>query len=165
MQEDATTETVEAAAPAAAPAEKAKSARARKAAKAAKKTTAKKAPAAKKVSAPRKGVGEPRRSRGLLENDVLSVVQDFVKGKVKLADGKKLTPHVISTTMAEADSLDSKPSAGAISNILVKWGDIGFAKINPKPLAFTAFTKAGGEKGENLTALKEKAAAKKKAGK
>jgi len=101
-----------------------------------------------------------RRSRGLLEADVKHVTDAFSEGKLQLGDGELLTPHRIVTKMVEMESLDTKPSAGAVTNIIRKWIEIGFASAHPKPLAFKAYTAAG--KKEGLDSLKAKAKAKAK---
>ena len=131
-----------------------------------KKAPAKKAPAKKAVKktapakAPKVKSDEPsdRRSRGLLASDVHAIVKDFVKGKVKLDEGKLLTPTRISAIMVEEDSLETKPSPGAITNIIQKWVDVGYVTAYPKPFAFKAITAAGEREG--LDALTEKAKAK-----
>ncbi len=114
-----------------------------------------------KAKAPKAPESEPkdRRSRGLLETDVLHVVKDFEAGKVKLEDGQTLTPHRIATLMVKTDSLDTRPSAGAISNIVAKWVQIGFATAHAKPFAFKGITAAG--KKDGLDTLKQKAKDKK----
>lgn len=147
---------------------------------AAKKTTAKKpakavkktAPATKKATGAaankakrtRKPEDGPRRSRGQLEDDVLDVVVQLEKPagrkKAGIEDGDALTPHRIAQAMVKLDTLDSAPSAGAVTNIIAKWRDRGFCTATKtRPFAFTGFTaatkKASSPKAA-LAALREK---------
>lgn len=98
-----------------------------------------------------------RRGRGLLEVDVRSVTDAFAKGEITLAEGELLTPHRIGRQVKDRDSLDKAPSTGAIVNVLKKWGEIGFAVLNEKPLAFLDYTNEA--RNDGLSALKERHAA------
>lgn len=93
-----------------------------------------------------------RRGRGALENDVRSVTDAFVTGEITLADGEALTPHRIGKLIKDRDGLDKPPSTGAIVNIVKRWGEIGFAEVNEKPLAFLGYTQEAQVQG--LSALK-----------
>lgn len=127
-------------------------------ASAAKKSTAKKTTAAKPATTQS---GAPKRERGGLELDVKSVTDAYVAGEIDL-EGKPLTPHRIAALIGSRDEV-SPPSTGAVSNIVRRWGEIGFALVNDSPLAFKKYT-AKGEK-DGLDAVKAKAKEKAKAAK
>lgn len=119
-------------------------------------------PAAKVTASP----DEDRRPRGFLDHDVLIVCQEFVDGTFAPTDKEgapaPLTPHRIATRIYERGSLDKKPSTGAVTNTIRRWGEMGFATITTKPIAFVAFE--GESTGAALdTALKDARAARKEA--
>ena len=124
----------------------------------AKKSTAKKSTA--KAAKPKAASSGEKRSRGLLEADVKTITDKFDAGKITLEPGQLLTPHRIGKLLVEQDGLDKAPSTGAISNIITKWGEIGFANVNAAPLAFKGYSARGRKEG--LESLKEKAAEKAK---
>lgn len=101
-----------------------------------------------------------RRPRGTLESDVKVITDQFVTGQLALDEGTALTPHRIGKAIKENDNLDSAPSTGAISNVLARWGEIGFAVINDTPKAFVDYTQAGRDNG--LSALTEQSKAARK---
>jgi hypothetical protein len=115
------------------------------------KSTAKKAPAKKAPAKPakstRKSSSEPRRGRGGLATDVLEVIERFVAGKVKLDEGKTLTPHRIALEIQKSDKLDAAPSAGAVTNVVKDMQEIGFITTHAKPLAVKAISAAGQKEG------------------
>ncbi len=138
-------------------------------AKAKGKTTKSKAKAPAKAKAPkaakngdtrkaqagdRRLMGADRRSRGLLAADVKTVTDDFDADKLSLEKGEKLTPHRISTLLVERDGLEHAPSAGAISNVLAKWSQVGYAKISDGPQAYAGISARGRKDG--LEVLMEK---------
>jgi len=100
---------------------------------------------------------EARRGRGELEALVVSVTDAFEEGKVDLPDGKLLTPQRIATIIGEKADED-KPSAGAVSAIIKRWDEAGYALTHAKPYAFKAVSARGKKQGfEDLKAkLKEK---------
>ncbi len=109
------------------------------------KAPAKKATAAKK--APAKTVAEGRKPRGWLAAAVLKVCQDFTSGKVKLEDGKLLTPHRVAKIVQERDGSEEPPSTGAVSAVFKRWDEFGFATFNAKPFAFKKLTAKGEKEG------------------
>jgi hypothetical protein len=126
-----------------------------------KKATTKKAAVKKESTGPRiTKAGTPARERGSLELDVKSVTDAFAAGKIELPEGKTLTPHRISQLIASRDDVEA-PSTGAVSNVIKRWNEIGFALTDEKPLAFRRYS-AKGEK-DGLETLKAKAKEKAKA--
>lgn len=109
------------------------------------KAPAKKASAAKK--APAKTVAEGRKPRGWLAAAVEKVCQDFLTVKVKLDEGKLLTPHRVAKIVQERDGSEEPPSTGAVSAVFKRWDDFGFATFNAKPFAFKKFTAKGEKEG------------------
>jgi hypothetical protein len=130
--------------------------------KPAKKSKAKadKAPKVPKEKKERKPASE-RRGRGLLEADVLTITDKFVKGDVTLGDDEALTPHRIANFIKDQDGLDEAPSTGAVAAVLARWDKYGFVTLSDKPVAFASYTEAGVSDG--LTALKAKHAEDRKA--
>lgn len=102
-----------------------------------------------------------RRGRGALEADVKTVCDQYVTGGLVLADGDHLTAHKIANNIKTMHSLSEPPSSGAVTAVLERWKEIGYANLNDKPKAFTDYTDAG--RTEGLTALKAKAAEEKRA--
>lgn len=91
-----------------------------------------------------------RRGRGDLEADVKGVTDAFVMGTIE-TQGKPLTPHRIAKLAQERDQ--GKPlSVGAVSAVLRRWTEIGFADVGGTPFAFRDYTDAGREQG--LASLK-----------
>lgn len=109
---------------------------------------------------------KPKRERAArtdLEPEVKAVTDDFVTGKITLAEGESLTPHRIAKEVQQRRGAEKAPSTGAVSAVLDRWEGIGFATLSPKPKAFGDYTDAGREKG--LSALKAEASAARKAAK
>jgi len=89
-----------------------------------------------------------------LEADIRSVLDALVTGTLSL-DGKQATPHVIANQvqiLRGGDPAD-KPSSGAVSAALIRWGEVGYIELQEKPLAFLNYTEAATTEG--LAALKK----------
>lgn len=137
----------------------------------AKKAPAKTKPASTKKAASKKSTGkrsyvlhvDSRRGRGNLALDVAEVIGRFEKGKVKLPEGKTLTPHRISAEILASEEGSIAPSAGAITNVLRDMASIGYITLHKKPVAVKQVTAAG--KAEGYAQLKDKAREKAKASK
>jgi hypothetical protein len=101
------------------------------------------------------GDDEPkaRAAKTDLEPDVKTVTDAFVTGALVLEDGKFLTPHLIAKHVGENRGSDKAPSTGAVSSVLTRWVEYGFATANEKPFAFLDYTDAGREQG--LSAMKQ----------
>lgn len=110
-------------------------------------------------------VADGRRSRGQLHYDVKRITDTYVTDAASLGlkDGEPLTPHRIVSALMTTDSLDTRPSTGAVSNVLKNWREIGFAEIAEGPTAFVDYTEDGRNLG--LDAMKAAAAADRKAAK
>lgn len=78
------------------------------------------------------------RERGELELAVKAVTDALENGSLTLDDGEFLTPHRIATKIKENET--RTVSAGAVAAILNKWFEIGYAKLNQKPVAFVGYT-------------------------
>lgn len=111
----------------------------------------KKEPSTPKATAPT--VASDRAPRTDLEPDVKKITDKFVNGKVKVEEGKFLTPHLVATLIQKARGADKPPSTGAVQSVFARWEKIGFAVVNPKPFAFLDYTDAGRSKG--LAAMKQ----------
>jgi len=107
--------------------------------------------------------------RGWLAAAVQDVTDSYLKGELdETLDGKPLTAHRIAPLVAEATGIT--PSVGAVSAVLKRWKEYGFAKFGDKPFAFKDYTAAGRDKGldgiieaRSEKRKKERAAAKKAA--
>ncbi len=98
-----------------------------------------------------------RAPRTNLQDDLREVLNAFNQGKIHLADGARLTPHLLAKEIEknrkELDPNDStKVSTGAVSAALFRWRDIGYITLLDGPLAFDDYTEAGREHG--LSALR-----------
>lgn len=81
------------------------------------------------------------RQKGRLVLDVKIVCDQWVLGAHP--DIEQLKPGEI----ARLIDPQRPPSTGAITNVLRKWSEMGFARIGEKPWRFEAYTKAGIEHG------------------
>lgn len=106
-------------------------------------------------------VADGRRPRGWLAASVVKVCQDYASGKVKLDDGKLLTPHRVAKIVQERDGSDEPPSTGAVSGVFKRWQDFGFATFNEKPFAFKKLTAKGERDGLDAIILGRREARKK----
>lgn len=102
-----------------------------------------------------------RRGRGELEADVKTICDQYVTGGLVLPEGDHLTAHKIANNIKALHTLTEPPSSGAVTAVLERWKEIGYADLNDKPKAFKDYTDAG--RTEGLTALKAKAAEEKRA--
>lgn len=102
-----------------------------------------------------------RRGRGELEADVKTICDQYVTGGLVLPEGDHLTAHKIANNIKALHTLAEPPSSGAVTAVLERWKEIGYADLNDKPKAFKDYTDAG--RTEGLTALKAKAAEEKRA--
>lgn len=109
------------------------------------KSTARKGGAKGKEKASTNG-GE-RRERGVLEGDVLSVIEDHEGGKVDLPEGKNLTPHLIAKEIASRKPKEKAPSTGAVTNIVKKLYDAGYILVHQKPFAVKSISAKGKKQG------------------
>lgn len=114
-----------------------------------------------KAEKPKRTRTKNARERGALELDVKDVTDAFDDGEIELEEGQTLTPHRIARLIADRDGLDKPPSTGAITNIIKKWDEIGYALTHDKPLAYKRISARG--KKEGLDTLKDKAKEKAKA--
>lgn len=96
----------------------------------------------------------PRKERGALEAKVIEIVEAYEAGKFEVASGKTLTPHRIATEIAVRTKDEYQPSTGAVSAVLDRWVEYGYALAHPKPFAFKSISARG--KKEGLDALKAK---------
>lgn len=101
-----------------------------------------------------------RRGRGELEADVKVICDQFVTGAIALGEGEFLTAHKIANRVKELRALEDPPSSGAVTAVLERWAEVGYATLNEKPKAFSDYTDAG--RTEGLTALKAKRAEEKR---
>lgn len=101
------------------------------------------------------------RERGALEVAVKNVTDQFDNGSLTLDSGEFLTPHRIATQIKKDEN--RAVSAGAVAAILAKWLEIGYAKLNTKPVAFTGYTEDAFNVG--LSGLKDRAKEARKAAK
>ena len=101
-----------------------------------------------------------RRPRGWLETDVKRILDEVVEGKRDVPEDQELTPHYLAKLVQAHEKAEAPPSTGAVSAVLLRWHDIGFAKLQRKPLRFNGYTKAAETKG--LTELKAAHTAKKR---
>jgi hypothetical protein len=104
-----------------------------------------------------------RAERTDLEGDVKAVTDDFTTGAFKIEEGEALTPHAIAKEIGKRRGAEKPPSTGAVSAAFDRWKKIGFAVIEEKPKRFVDYTEEGRANG--LSAMKEQAAAAKKAAK
>jgi hypothetical protein len=107
-----------------------------------------------------KASASSRRGRGQLEKLVQEVTDAYEDGKLSLPEDRTLTPTVISAVIGEKDG-EEKPSAGAVTAILKRWEEVGYALTHEGPFAFKRLSAAGKKQG--LEALKEKHREKNKA--
>lgn len=84
-----------------------------------------------------------RRGRGFLAGDVNRICRAWTDGDFTLPEGKFMTPYFIAKLIKEIDVIDKPPSMGAITRVLHKWEDIGYATCRTTPFAFEAFTETG----------------------
>lgn len=94
----------------------------------------------------------PRAKASNLEGDLRAVLDDYVSGVLKLADGSLPTPHTLAAEIAKRRGDGGKVSSGAVSAALIRWQEIGFATLTMKPMAFVDYTDAARSQG--LSALK-----------
>jgi hypothetical protein len=123
--------------------------------KASKKASTKKATAKKATSVPKandkRRDASARRGRGELEALVKDITDAYDAGKVELPEGKTLTPHRIAVMIEENG--EEKPSPGAVSAILARWDEVGYALTHDKPFAYKKIAAKGNKKG--LDTLKQ----------
>lgn len=91
-----------------------------------------------------------RRARGLLAWDVDMICRQYVTGGVTLNEGKFLTAYYIAKLIKELDQLEEPPSIGAVSKVLERWHQNGYANCRQEPFAFTSYTDLGEELGLEL---------------
>jgi hypothetical protein len=89
-----------------------------------------------------------------LEGDLRKVLDDYVSGKLTLAEGSLPTPHTLASEIAKLRNDGKKVSSGAVSAALARWEEIGFATLGTKPTVFIDYTDAA--RNEGLSALKAK---------
>jgi hypothetical protein len=65
------------------------------------------------------------------------------------------TPQWIATEVAKTHGID-EPSTGAVSSVLMRWVNIGFATVDGKPFRFLDYTKEGMDKGLEVMKLAAK---------
>lgn len=94
------------------------------------------------------------RGRGELEAKVMKVTEAFEDGKIDLPDGQALTPHFIAKQIAKNEGLEKPPSTGAVSAVIKRWEEYGYALTDDKPFAYRRISAAGKKQG--LDTLKEK---------
>ena len=90
-----------------------------------------------------------RRPKGSLERDLLLVCNDFVTGVIH-SDNPCLTPSHAALLIGERAIAEAAkgglmpefpaPSPGAITNIMKKWRDCGYAQSLDKPFGFLNYT-------------------------
>lgn len=112
------------------------------------------ADAAPVADPPSDAVKAARRARIDLEGQVKGVCDEFVSGGFTLGENETLTPHRIARRL-ESKNPDVKISTGAVSGVLDRWVEYGFANVADKPKAFVDYTDEGRTKG--LKALKAEA--------
>ena len=88
-----------------------------------------------------------KRARGQLEDQVLLVCSQFVRGQLEI---EVLTPQLVARSIDEVEP----PSVGAIGAVFDRWTRIGFARCAKKPVRFESFTAEGLEHG--LEYMKDK---------
>lgn len=98
---------------------------------------------------------EPKPLRRPLEEDLKTVLDNIVTGKMTVPEGKSATPHVISGLIKELRGGDAgdRPSSGAVAAALNRWAHIGYITLNQGPTSFADYTNAGRQDG--LAALKK----------
>ena len=89
-----------------------------------------------------------------LAKEVQKILDAYENGKMKVEEGRTLTPSLIANAVQHRKKMDAPPSTGAVTAVLDRWADYGYITLHPKPKAFKAFTAAG--KRDGLAALKEK---------
>lgn len=94
----------------------------------------------------------PRAAPSDLEGDLRKVLDDYVSGKLTLAEGALPTPHTLASEIAKLRDDGKRVSSGAVSAALVRWQEIGFATLGEKPMVFIDYTDAA--RSEGLSALK-----------
>lgn len=117
---------------------------------------AKKAAASEPVS--RRKLGD----KGHLQKDVKKITDKFTEGTLVIPDGKPLTPHRIAKLVQDMNKASEPPSTGAVTAVLKRWEESGFATMNPKPFSFKKYTPKGIKLGISGI-MEERSAARKKA--
>lgn len=84
-----------------------------------------------------------RRPRGWLVTDVKRICDEYVKGNVKVTDGKPLSPYRIAKLIQETEMLSEAPSSGAVAAVLKRWEAMGFAVMTKNPFGFKDYTEEG----------------------
>ena len=99
--------------------------------------------------------------RGWLAVAIDGICRDIDAGKSKLE--APYTVHKIAQEITNDSG--EHPSTGAVAAALARWEEQGYVRVDPKPLAFKAFTAAGRKTtlAEFMTAYKAKARAERKA--
>lgn len=109
-------------------------------------------------------VPKPKRPRTNLEAEVKRITDASVTGEIGDYFGNEpITPHRIANAIYEKSDRDSKPSTGAVTEVLKRWRDVGFITVTEKPFAFEDYTEQGRTLG--LNALKAQAKEARKAAK
>jgi hypothetical protein len=89
-----------------------------------------------------------------LQTRVLSVIERVEGGEYAAElDGKPLTPHRIAGLVEKQFPKDGKPSSGAVSAVLARWEEIGFAIVGSSPVHFRRLTAKG--KRDGFDALRD----------
>lgn len=96
-------------------------------------------------------VAGERRQRGDLELQVKAICDDLVTGVLEIEQAH--TPYRLAAAIGEKYG-DKAPSVGAVTAVLKRWEDIGFAVAAEKPYAFEAYTEDAATVG--LAALRER---------
>ena len=93
----------------------------------------------------------PLHGKGWLQKAVQKVCKAYVDGKLKLPEGKLLTPTAIANAVQKAGKLDAPPSTGAVSAVLDRWAEYDFAVIKTEPHKhFVKFGKNGEKKLDDI---------------
>lgn len=89
----------------------------------------------------------PTHGKGWLQEAILKVFEAVEAGKIKLDEGKTLTPTACAKIIAKTKKVGGKPvdqpSSGAVSACYDRLADYGLIKLHDKPKAFAGFTAKG----------------------
>lgn len=118
-------------------------------------------PKAKRVRAPKpesdgeKATRRRQGDRGWLAVEIDKICRAFEAGKSKLE--APLTVHKIAQAITNGSG--EHPSTGAVAAALTRWADQGYVRVDPKPLAFKAYTAKGKSTplADFMAAVKERA--------
>lgn len=106
---------------------------------------------------PSDGATKTRAKASPLEADLRRVLDAYVQGQLTLADNTLPTPHTLASEIAKLRGDGKQVSSGAVSAALIRWEEIGFAKLGQKPMVFLDYTDDGRNQGLNAMKLTHRA--------